>query len=124
LLWGYAFLTGLSPSVLRAVTMFSFVAIAKPVGRRTNFYNTLAASAFCLLLYDPYLIMSVGFQLSYLAVLGIVYLQRPIYNLWEAKSWFADWAWQLSCVSIAAQIATFALGFLYFHQFPVYFLVA
>ncbi|CAN5357544.1 ComEC/Rec2 family competence protein [soil metagenome] len=124
LLWGYAFITGLSPSVLRAVTMFSFVAIAKPVGRSTNFYNTLAASAFCLLLYDPYLIMSVGFQLSYLAVLGIVYLQRPIYNLWEAKSWFMNWAWQLSCVSIAAQIATFALGFLYFHQFPVYFLVA
>jgi len=124
LLWGYAFITGLSPSVLRAVTMFSFVAIAKPVGRSTNFYNTLAASVFCLLLYDPYLIMSVGFQLSYLAVLGIVYLQRPIYNLWEPKSWFMDWAWELSCVSIAAQIATSALGFFYFHQFPVYFLVA
>ncbi len=124
LLWGYAFITGLSPSVLRAVAMFSFVAIAKPVGRNTNIYNTLAASAFCLLLYEPYLIMSVGFQLSYLAVLGIVYFQRPIYNLWEAKSWFADWAWQLSCVSIAAQLSTMAISLLYFHQFPVYFLVA
>jgi competence protein ComEC len=124
LLWGYAFITGLSPSVLRAVAMFSFVAIAKPVGRNTNIYNTLAASAFCLLLYDPYLIMSVGFQLSYLAVLGIVYFQRPIYNLWEAKSWFADWAWQLSCVSIAAQLSTMSISLLYFHQFPVYFLLA
>ncbi len=124
LLWGYAFITGLSPSVLRAVMMFTFVAIAKPVGRSTNIYNTLAASAFCLLLYDPYLIMSVGFQLSYLAVLGIVYMQRPLYNVWEAKSAFMDWAWQLTCVSIVAQLATFSLGFLYFHQFPVYFLVA
>ncbi len=124
LLWGYAFITGLSPSVLRAVAMFSFVAIAKPVGRATNIYNTLAASAFCLLIYDPYLITSVGFQLSYLAVFGIVYLQRPLYQLWETKSAFMNWAWQISCVSIAAQVATFALGFLYFHQFPIYFLLS
>jgi len=123
-LWGFAFVTGLSPSVLRAVTMFSFVAMAKPFAQRTNIYNTLAASAFALLLYNPYLIMSVGFQLSYLAVLGIVYLQRPIYNLWEVKSRVGDWVWQITCVSMAAQIATFSLGLLYFHQFPVYFLVS
>ncbi len=123
-LWGFAFITGLSPSVLRAVTMFSFVAIARPFGQRTNIYNTLAASAFVLLLYNPYLVMSVGFQLSYLAVLGIVYLQRPIYNLWEASTKVGDWVWQITCVSIAAQVATFALGLLYFHQFPVYFLIS
>jgi len=121
-LWFYAFITGLSPSVLRAVTMFSFIALAKPFGRGSNIYNTLAASAFVLLLYNPYLIMSVGFQLSYIAVLGIVYLQRPIYDLWEPRNKLFDWAWQITCVSIAAQIATFALGLLYFHQFPVYFL--
>ncbi len=121
-LWSYAFVTGLSPSVLRAVTMFSFVAIAKPFSRNTNIYNTLAASAFILLIYNPYLIMSVGFQLSYLAVIGIVYLQRPLYNLWETPNKFLDSCWSITCVSIAAQIATFALGLLYFHQFPVYFL--
>jgi competence protein ComEC len=124
LLWTFAFVTGLSPSVLRAVTMFSFIALARPLGWRTNIYNTLAASAFVLLLYNPYLIMSVGFQLSYLAVLGIVYLQRPIYNLIEIDSRVGDWIWQITCVSIAAQIATFALGMLYFHQFPVYFLIS
>jgi competence protein ComEC len=123
-LWVFAFVTGLSPSVLRAVVMFSFVAIARPFGKRTNIYNTLAASAFVLLSYNPYLIMSVGFQLSYLAVLGIVYLQRPIYNLWEVENRFGDWIWQITCVSIAAQIATFSLGLLYFHQFPVYFLIS
>jgi len=123
-LWGFAFVTGLSPSVLRAVTMFSFIALARPLGWRTNIYNTLAGSAFILLLFNPYLIMSVGFQLSYLAVLGIVYLQRPLYDLWEIENRVGDWIWQITCVSIAAQVSTFALGMLYFHQFPVYFLVS
>ena len=123
-LWSYAFITGLSPSVLRAVTMFSFVALARPFGRQTNIYNTLAASFFLLLLYDPFLIMSVGFQLSYLAVLGIVYMQRPLYNLWSPDFWLWDKVWEATCISIAAQLATFSLGLFYFHQFPVYFLIA
>src|SRR5260221_3783352 len=121
-LWAYAFITGLSPSVLRAVTMFSFIVVARPFGRDTNIYNTLAASAFLLLLYNPYLIMSVGFQLSYLAVVGIVYLQGPLYRLWEPTSLFWDKLWKVTCVSLAAQLATFSLGLFYFHQFPVYFL--
>jgi competence protein ComEC len=123
-LWGYAFVTGLSPSVLRAVAMFSFVALAKPASLRTNMYNSLAASAFFILMYDPFLLMSVGFQLSYLAVLGIVYLQRPLYNLYEPNHRLLDEIWKISSVSIAAQIATFALGLLYFHQFPNYFLLS
>lgn len=121
-LWSFAFITGLSPSVLRAVTMFSFIAAAKPFGRRTSIYNTLASSAFLLLLVDPYLVMSVGFQLSYLAVLGIVTIHRSLYQLLEPNSAVLDWIWNISCVSIAAQLATFSLAMLYFHQFPVYFL--
>lgn len=124
ILWSYAVVTGLSPSVLRAVTMFSFVAIARPWNQRTNIYNILAASAFCLLVYDPYMILSVGFQLSYLAVLGIVMLQPGIYRLWEPVAWFWDEVWKISAVSIAAQLATFALGLFYFHQFPNYFLLS
>ena len=123
-LWMYAFVTGLSPSVLRAVAMFSFVAIAKPIGRATSIINTLAASAFFLLLYDPFLILSVGFQLSYLAVLGIVLLYRPIYNLLEPSWAWVNWLWQITCVSIAAQLATLAVTLYYFHQFPVYSLLA
>jgi competence protein ComEC len=68
--------------------------------------------------------MSVGFQLSYLAVLGIVYLQRPIYHLWEIENPVGDWVWKMTCISIAAQVATVALGLLYFHQFPTYFLIS
>jgi competence protein ComEC len=121
-LWSYAFVTGLSPSVLRAVTMFSFVAVARPLNRSSNIYNILGVSAFCLLMFDPYLIMSVGFQLSYLAVLGIVYLQPAMYRWWVAPTWLLDKIWQITTVSIAAQAATVSLGLLYFHQFPVYFI--
>jgi competence protein ComEC len=123
LLWGYAFITGLSPSVLRAVTMFSFVALAKPARQFTNIYNILAVSAFFLLIADPFLIMSVGFQLSYIAVLGIVYLQPGLYQLWNPKNYLMDETWKLTTVSVAAQIATLPLGLLYFHQFPNYFLI-
>ncbi len=123
-LWMFAFVTGLPPSVLRAVAMFSFVAVAKPLGRTTSILNTLAASAFFLLVYDPYLILAAGFQLSYLAVLGIVILYRPIYNLLELRWPWTDWLWQITCVSIAAQLATLPVTLYYFHQFPVYFLLA
>lgn len=124
ILWAYAFVTGLSPSVLRAVTMFSFVAIAKPGGHRTNIYNTLAVSAFLILWYDPFFVMSVGFQLSYLAVLGIVYIQPGLYNVWNPNNRILDEIWKVSSVSIAAQISTFSLSLFYFHQFPNYFLVS
>jgi competence protein ComEC len=124
LLWFYAFVTGLSASVMRAVIMYTFVIIAKAISRDTNLYNTLGASAFILLCWDPYLIMDVGFQLSYAAVLGIVYLVPLLERWFTFSNRWAKEAWQISCVSLASQIAIFPLGLFYFHQFPVYFLVA
>ena len=123
-LWFYALLTGMSPSVLRAATMFSFIIIAKAYNRYTNIYNTLAASAFLLLLINPFLLMDVGFQLSYLAVIGIVYIQPKIQQWLEPKTWLLDQVWTITSVSIAAQIATFPLALYYFHQFPNYFLLS
>ncbi|HXA01102.1 MAG TPA: ComEC/Rec2 family competence protein [Cytophagaceae bacterium] len=124
LLWFYAMITGLSASVLRAVTMFTFVIIAKAINRNSNIYNTLALSAFMLLLIDPMLIMDVGFQLSYIAVLGIVYLHPKIYQSIDFKNSIVEKAWEYTSLSLAAQLATFPLGLLYFHQFPVYFLIS
>lgn len=129
-LWFYAVLTGLSPSVVRAATMFSFVIAGKAGKQNTNIYNILACSAFFLLLIDPFLIMEVGFQLSYLAVLGIVFIQPRLSRLWEPfipgagqiVNWLITQVWLITTVSVAAQLATFALGLLYFHQFPNYFL--
>ncbi len=125
-IWFYAMLTGLSPAVLRSAAMLSFVIIAKATRRNSNIYNTLAASIFLLLLCNPYLIMDVGFQLSYIAVIGIVYLQPKIhvwYNF-ENYNWLVRKWWELTAVSIAAQLATFPLGLHYFHQFPNYFLLS
>jgi competence protein ComEC len=124
ILWSYAFISGWSPSVLRAVTMFSFVAFSRPWRQSTNIFNTLASSMFCLLLFDPFYIMSVGFQLSYLAVFGIVFLQPRLYALWEPSARIVDEIWKVSSVSLAAQIATLPIGLYYFHQFPTYFLPA
>jgi len=72
IIWLYAAVTGLSPSVLRAGTMFTLVAISDATFRESNIYNTLGVAAFILLLIEPYLIYSVGFQLSFAAVFGIV----------------------------------------------------
>ncbi len=124
LVWFYAMLTGLAPSVLRAATMFSFIIVAKSFNRNSNIYNTLAASAFLLLIINPYLLMEAGFQLSYLAVIGIVYLQPKIKELFESDYRLLDKIWELTCVALAAQIATFPLGLHYFHQFPNYFLLS
>jgi len=124
ILMAYAILTGMSPSVMRAVTMFVFMAIGKASAQVSNIYNSLAASALVLLLIDPYLIMSVGFQLSYLAVIGIVYLQPKLYALLTIRNWMLDKLWSITCVSLAAQLATAPLSMLYFHQFPSYFLLA
>ena len=125
LLFGYAGLTGLSASVFRAATMFSFVAVGKAIKRQTNIFNTLASSAFVLIAFDPMIIMQVGFQLSYAAVIGIILIQPRLFNLLVfPQSRFLDWAWSITCVSIAAQIATAPLGLLYFHQFPNFFWVS
>ncbi|MCS6824072.1 MAG: ComEC family competence protein [Cytophagaceae bacterium] len=121
-LWLYALITGFTPSVLRAVCMFSFVVLAKSINRNTNIYNTLAISAFVLLCLNPYLIVDVGFQLSYVAVAGIVFIYGKLYHLREYENPLKNHAWSILCVTIAAQIATFPLTIFYFHQFPVYFL--
>ena len=120
-LWLFALVAGGTASVVRAATMFSFVIIAEALHRRTNIYNTIAASAFALLCYNPYYIVSVGFQLSYIAVLGIVYLQPKIYRWWSFDFWLWDKVWTLTAVSLAAQLATFPISVYYFHQFPTYF---
>ncbi len=123
-LWYYALLTGFSPAVLRSAAMLSYIVIGKSLGRYTNMYNTLAASAITLFCFLPHLLMQVGFQLSYLAVLGIVFLHPKIHLLLEPQSWLWKQLWSLISVSIAAQLATFPLGLFYFHQFPNYFLVS
>lgn len=123
LIWYYSLLSGFSPAVCRAAVMISMVIIGKTYARYINLLNILAVSAFALLLYNPLLITDVGFQLSYLAVAGLVVLQPVVYKWVAFKNKWADKIWMACSVSIAAQVITFPLSALYFHQFPVYFLL-
>lgn len=122
-LWGYAFITGLSPSVMRASTMFTIFVIGDNLNRKANSYNSLAASALFLLLFNPNNLFEIGFQLSYSAVFGIVFLQPKLSKLLPVKNKFIKFFWTLLTISIAAQIATFPLTTFYFNQFPTYFLI-
>lgn len=122
-LWLFSLLTGGSASVLRSAVMFSCILAGDTLQRKSSIYNSLAASAFLLLCYNPYLLWDVGFQLSYLAVVGIVALQKPIYNLLYVKNKWLDKVWRLLAVSLAAQIFATPVCIYYFHQFPNYFLL-
>ncbi|MCX2450213.1 ComEC/Rec2 family competence protein [Pedobacter sp. PLR] len=134
LLWFYALLTGCTPSVLRAVLMLSVLLIGKTYSRSTNSYNILSFAAFFMLLYDPFLIWDVGFQLSFLAVLGLIYLQPKLQDCWPTennlqdsrpfKNTLAYKLWGMISMSLSAQLFTFPLSIYYFHQFPVYFLLS
>lgn len=121
ILWFYAFITGLSPSVMRASTMFSIFVLGENIQRKSNIYNSLAASAFFLLLINPNNLFDIGFQLSYSAVFGIVFLQPKLERLFIVKRKVVKFFWSLITVSIAAQIATFPITTYYFGQFPTYF---
>ncbi|MEO6818538.1 MAG: ComEC/Rec2 family competence protein, partial [Ginsengibacter sp.] len=123
-LWFFAFLTGAPPSVMRAAVMFSVISAGTLFQKNSSIYNSLSVSAFLLLCFDPYLLWNVGFQLSYLAVLGIVILSKPIYNWFYFKNKVADYIWKMASVSIAAQIFTIPICFFYFHQLPFLFLIA
>ncbi|MCK5028232.1 MAG: ComEC family competence protein [Bacteroidales bacterium] len=123
-LFTYAFITGFSDSVFRAATMFAFVSLGQMFKRQINIYNTISASAFILLIINPYSIMNVGFQLSYAAVISIVFFQPKIYSLLNFKYKIPDYIWQLISVAIAAQIGTFPITIHYFNQFPLYFILS
>lgn len=117
-LWIYAVIAGLSPSIIRATTMFTALSISLFSNRKTDVYNVLALSAFVLLLTKPQFLFDVGFQMSYLAVLAIVAIQPKLVALWHPKYKIIRYFWQLLCVSTAAQIGVVPLSLYYFHQFP------
>lgn len=122
-IWLYALITGLSPSVTRSATMFSFVATGVSIGRNSAIFNTLASSALFQLLVNPGLLFLAGFQLSYAAVAGIVLYQPVFYSLLRLRNWFAGRVWALVTVSLSAQLMIFPLIIFHFNSFPNLFLV-
>ena len=123
-LWAFAFIAGLSASVVRAVTMFTFLAIGLSFHKKNVVVFSLISSLFFLLIAKPMFLFDVGFQLSYLAVFGIIWIQPKLYAVWKPKFKLVDFFWQLFTVSIAAQVGVLALSIYYFQQFPTLFLLS
>lgn len=123
-IWFYSTLTGLPASVIRSALMISFSSIGKAMSNRSNSINHVAGSALVILTYNTNFLYDIGFQLSYLAVLGIMYLQKSISELYYPNNFLMNYVWETTSVSVAAQLFTLPLCWYYFHQFPNYFILA
>jgi competence protein ComEC len=123
-IWTFAIITGLSSSVTRACVMITIMLAGKFFNRDASALNIISASAFLILVVSPFQLMDVGFQLSYAAVLGIVYVQPYFYRTFIVKNYIVDKLWALFTVSVAAQMATSPLTLHYFHQFPFFFWIS
>lgn len=124
-LWFYALFTGLSPSVIRAATMFTFIELGKSIKRKTGIYHSLCLSAILLLSTSPFLLFDIGFQLSYSAVYGIVNLSNFLNRLFSISSHFViKKITEIFSVSLAAQLFTAPFTLYYFSKFPTWFFIA
>ncbi len=122
-LWMFTFIAGAVPSILRSAVMFTCIVIGESISRRTNIYNTLAASAFILLLINPFFLWDVGFQLSFAAVLSIIAFSKPINNWVYFGNKLLSGTWKLAAISLSAQVLTLPIVLYHFHQFPNLFLL-
>lgn len=123
-LWMFAFVAGFSASVVRAVTMFTFLSVGLSFQRKNVIEFSLISSMFFLLVVKPMFLFDVGFQLSYLAVFGIIWIQPKLYKIFIPRFKIVDKLWQLTTVSFAAQLGILPLSLFYFHQFPSLFLLS
>lgn len=123
-IWFYVILTGMSPPILRAGIMITFFIVSHVINRKQVTLNTLFASALFILLFSPKDLFDIGFQLSYLAVLGILLLKPLFKSLYSPKSSWKSLIIEYSYISIAAQLFTLPAILYYFGQFPTYFIPA
>lgn len=124
LIWIYAFLVGGSPSVTRSSIMFSLFLIADHQRKRSHSINLLCASALIILIMAPSDLFSLSFQLSHLAVLGIVLGVRKLSTWYLPSTRVFRPVIQMAYISISAQLATSPIILFHFNSFPTYFLVA
>jgi competence protein ComEC len=124
LLWAFVLMTGLAVASIRAGIMYSFYLTGQAIRRMTDSYNTLAAAAFCMLAYNPFYLFDVGFQLSYIAVFFILYLQPELQKWIDVRNPLLAQPWSWVTVTIAAQVGTAFLCAYYFGSFSLVFLFA
>ncbi|MDR1880750.1 MAG: ComEC/Rec2 family competence protein [Tannerellaceae bacterium] len=123
LLWTFTIITGLAPSAVRAAIMLSLYLTGRQLRQMVDGYNTLAASAFGMLVYDPFYLFDIGFQLSYIAVAFILFLQPRIEQLIEVKNPLLATPWKWLTVTLSAQTGVALLCLYYFGQASTLFLL-
>ena len=122
-LWGFAFVVGLEASVVRAVVMCMLIGLGSLSGSKALSMNTLAIAALFMLLYRPFYLFDISFQLSFVAVLSILVFYPMFFGCLSAKGRMARGVWGVMSVSAAAQLGTAPLVMYYFSNFSVYFLL-
>ncbi len=124
LIWFFSLMTGAGASVMRSTCMFTLLGVGKLLmGRSGHPLNTLSATAFLLLSYQPYWIADIGFQLSFSAVASIMIFYEPVKNVLIFYNPVAEKLWEMVAITLAAQILTTPVILLYFGQFPLFFLL-
>ncbi len=118
ILWGFTLIAGAVPSILRSAFMFTFILFSEIFNKKSKIYNTLSLSALCMIVYNPFCIWDVGFQLSYAAVLSIIMFSKNVSGWFVFKNKILHYIWNMNAVTISAQVWTFPLIIYYFHQFP------
>lgn len=122
-IWSFAFVTGLTPSVMRATLMFTFIQAGNLMHRKPNGINSVLASAFVLMIIRPSVIFNAGFLLSYSAVIFIIAFYSDLYLKIRPVNKITDWIWKSVVVTFVAQAGTLPLTIMFFNRFPVYFLL-
>lgn len=124
LVWLYAVFAGLAPSVLRASLMISIYVISRLFYLQNNTLQVVSLTAFLLLLASPQFLYEVGFQLSFLAVLGILWVYPLLKRMYYPAPKISRRILDLLYISMAAQLFTVPFTLYYFHYFPNFFLLA
>jgi competence protein ComEC len=120
--WAFAYVAGLATAAVRAAVMLTVYLTGRVTGRAPDKYNTLAGAAFCMLVYNPFYLFDVGFQLSFTAVFFILYLQPRLNRLIEVRNPLIAVPWNVLTVTVAAQTGTMFLCFFYFGRSSLVFL--
>lgn len=124
-IWIFAVFIGFGNSVVRSCIMISVYFIYVLLQRKPDLLHSMALSAFIILIIDTQQIFDVGFQLSFVAVLGIYWLNQPILEyLPRQDNFFKKLIYNTISISVAAQLATLPLVLYYFHQFSLISIVA
>ena len=125
LLWAFAFIAGLSPSIVRSATLFTLMSIGRLLGNDVSPLSSLSFAATVMLLVSPHLLFDVSFQLSFAAVFSILLLAPPLQELMGVYRYGKVYGYiaNLLILSVVSQVGTLPFVWYYFGVFPVYFLL-